>query len=98
MNHRYTWLICSVVFTIAAIGLWIAIVAGALTFVPGGLGGTEVVLYMLCLTTGMGDSEAVAATLLIRLATLWYAVALGLAALLWFEVAVPSVKIQSSGE
>ncbi len=63
-----------------------SIIVGALTFVPGGLGGTEVVLYMLSVATGMGEAEALAATILIRLATLWYAVALGLLSLLWMEV------------
>lgn len=63
----------------------ISMIAGALTFVPGGLGGTEVVMYMLCVATGMGEAESLAATVMIRLATLWYAVALGLAALLWMQ-------------
>jgi glycosyltransferase 2 family protein len=63
----------------------VAVVAGALTFVPGGLGGTEVVLYMLTVATGMGDAEALTATLLIRLTTLWYAVILGSISLLWLE-------------
>jgi uncharacterized protein (TIRG00374 family) len=63
----------------------VAIVAGALTFVPGGLGGTEVVLYMLAVATGMGEAEALTATILIRLTTLWYAVILGSISLLWLE-------------
>jgi uncharacterized protein (TIRG00374 family) len=65
----------------------IAMVAGALTFLPGGLGGTEVVLYMLAVATGMGSASALTATILIRLATLWYAVFLGLLSLLWLELA-----------
>jgi glycosyltransferase 2 family protein len=63
-----------------------SIIAGALTFVPGGLGGTEVVLYMLSVATGMGEAEALTATILIRLASLWYAVVLGLLSLLWMEL------------
>lgn len=63
-----------------------SILAGALTFVPGGLGGTEVVLYMLTVATGLGEAEALTATVLIRLASLWYAVALGLLSLLWMEL------------
>jgi len=63
----------------------LAMVAGALTFMPGGLGGAEVVLYMLMKATGMGDAEAVTATLLCRLATLWFAVVLGLLSILWLE-------------
>lgn len=63
----------------------IALVVGGLTFLPGGLGGTEVVLYMLAVASGLGSAEALAATLLIRLATLWYAVFLGLLSILWLE-------------
>ena len=63
----------------------IALVVGGLTFLPGGLGGTEVVMYGLTVASGMGSTEALAATLLIRLATLWYAVALGLLAILCLE-------------
>ena len=65
----------------------IALVVGGLTFLPGGLGGTEVILYMLTVASGMGSTEALAATLLIRLATLWYAVVLGLLSILWLESA-----------
>jgi uncharacterized protein (TIRG00374 family) len=65
----------------------VAMVVGALTFLPGGLGGTEFVLYMLAVATGMGSTEALTATILIRLATLWYAVFLGLLSLLWLELA-----------
>jgi len=63
----------------------IALVVGALTFLPGGLGSTEAVLYGLLVALGLGSTEAVAATLLIRLATLWYAVVLGLVAVLLLE-------------
>jgi uncharacterized protein (TIRG00374 family) len=58
-----------------------AMLAGALSFLPGGLGGAEVVLVGLLLLGGLSSGDAVAATVLIRLATLWFAVLLGLAAL-----------------
>jgi len=60
-------------------------VAGALTFLPGGLGGAEVVLYLLLVATGLGDAEAVTVTVLCRLTTLWFAVVLGLLSVLWLE-------------
>lgn len=63
----------------------LAMVAGALTFMPGGLGSAEAVLFLLMKATGMGDAEAITATLLCRLATLWFAVGLGLLSLLWLE-------------
>lgn len=59
----------------------VSMLAGALSFLPGGLGGTEAVMISLLLSSGMPGSEAVAATVLIRLATLWFAVLLGMVAL-----------------
>jgi uncharacterized protein (TIRG00374 family) len=63
----------------------IAMVAGAATFLPGGLGGTEAVMFLLLKMTGMGDAEAFTAFFLCRLATLWLAVVLGLVSMLWLE-------------
>ena len=56
----------------------IGMIAGAISFLPGGLGGTELVLYLLLKATGLGDVEALTITLVCRLATLWFAVVLGL--------------------
>jgi uncharacterized protein (TIRG00374 family) len=61
-------------------------VAGALSFLPGGLGVTEAgMLAMLGqLATGCNRSVAAAATFVTRLCTLWFAVLVGIAALLIF--------------
>ncbi len=61
-------------------------VAGALSFLPGGLGITELGMLELLgqLATGCGRSVATAATFVTRLCTLWFAVVLGVAALLVF--------------
>jgi uncharacterized protein (TIRG00374 family) len=61
-------------------------VAGALSFLPGGLGVTEAgMLAMLAeLATGCGRAVAAAATFVTRLCTLWFAVVIGIAALLIF--------------
>jgi uncharacterized protein (TIRG00374 family) len=61
-------------------------VAGALSFLPGGLGVTEAgMLAMLSeLGSGCGRSVSAAATFVTRLCTLWFAVVVGLAALLVF--------------
>jgi uncharacterized protein (TIRG00374 family) len=61
-------------------------VAGALSFLPGGLGVTEAGMLGLLgeLGQGTGRSVATAATFVTRLVTLWFAVALGLLALLVF--------------
>ena len=55
----------------------IAMLAGALSFMPGGLGGAEAAMVALLVWGGASSPEAVAATVLIRLATLWFAVVLG---------------------
>ena len=55
----------------------IAVLAGALSFLPGGLGGTEAVMGILLVAFGSDGPSAVAITLLCRIATLWFAVALG---------------------
>lgn len=60
------------------IGIYaIAVLAGALSFLPGGLGGTEVVMGALLVAFGADSASAVAITLLCRIATLWFAVAIG---------------------
>jgi uncharacterized membrane protein YbhN (UPF0104 family) len=54
-----------------------ALLAGAITVMPGGLGGTEATMIALLMLRGATLSQAVAATLIIRLSTLWFAVLLG---------------------
>jgi uncharacterized protein (TIRG00374 family) len=58
-----------------------SILVGALSFLPGGLGGTEATMVTLLIVNNVAQPQAVAATVLIRLATLWFAVALGVFAL-----------------
>lgn len=55
----------------------IAVLAGALSFLPGGLGGTEAVMVALLHQHGISLGEALLVTLLCRLLTLWFAVILG---------------------
>jgi uncharacterized protein (TIRG00374 family) len=58
-------------------------IAGALSFLPGGLGVTEAGMLALLVRfgTGLGRGQAAAAVFVTRGATLWFAVALGLPAL-----------------
>ncbi len=54
-------------------------VVGAASALPGGLGAAEAsIAGMLAFTAGLGAAEASSAALLIRLATLWFGVSLGL--------------------
>ncbi len=59
----------------------LASLAGGLAMLPGGLVATEGVLTALLGSQGMEASAAASATLIVRAATLWFAVLLGLAAL-----------------
>ncbi len=57
--------------------------AGAASMLPGGLVVSEGALTALLGLQGLATAAAASATLVIRAATLWFAVALGLAALPW---------------
>jgi glycosyltransferase 2 family protein len=61
-------------------------IAGALSFLPGGLGVTEggMLLLLTRLGDGVAHGVAAAATFVTRLCTLWFAVVVGLLALVWF--------------
>ncbi len=70
----------------ADIGLWKAVaifvfatLAGGLTGAPGGVGGAEAAMIALLTLDGVPLDAAVAATAIIRLTTLWFALLLGLA-------------------
>jgi uncharacterized protein (TIRG00374 family) len=58
-----------------------AMLAGGVSFLPGGIGGSELVMVGLLVWQGVAEPVAVSATLITRLATLWFAVALGALAL-----------------
>jgi len=61
-------------------------IAGALSFLPGGLGVTEAGMLALLVKfgTGIDHGAGAAATILTRIATLWFAVVVGLGALVLY--------------
>jgi uncharacterized membrane protein YbhN (UPF0104 family) len=61
----------------------LAMVGGALSLLPAGLGGTEALLTGLLVLQGATLATALAITVLVRLLTLWLAVAIGALALLY---------------
>jgi uncharacterized membrane protein YbhN (UPF0104 family) len=64
----------------------IASLLGAISFLPGGLGATEgTMAVLLTELSGIQKDPAIAATLLARFATLWFAVLLGIVALLLIQ-------------
>ncbi len=58
-----------------------SMLVGAFSFLPGGLGGAEASMVALLMFNHVAQPQAVATTVLVRLATLWFAVALGIIAL-----------------
>lgn len=61
-----------------------AMLAGAASMLPGGLGSTEATVIALLAGMGVTLSQAAIAAIGIRIATLWFAMFLGLFAMIWF--------------
>jgi glycosyltransferase 2 family protein len=59
----------------------LSILAGAASFIPGGLGATEAAIVLLLIGADVAQSDAVAAAILTRGLTLWLAVGVGCLAL-----------------
>lgn len=60
-------------------------IAGAVSMLPGGLGVTEGSLGFILISSGISQETAVVSTFIIRAATLWFAVLLGLSVLFLFK-------------
>lgn len=74
----------------AAVGIYgLSTLVGALTLVPGGLGGTEISMVALLVAAGADQATATGATLICRIASLWFAVLLGMLAAAWLALAGP---------
>ena len=70
-----------------AVGIYsVSVLAGALSFIPGGLGSTEAVMVLLLTLMGADTPTAIAATLICRIATLWFAVVIGGGVMLLLEL------------
>lgn len=71
------WLGANIPLPTATAIFLIAVLSGALSGLPGGLGGTEATSVALLVLQGVPLSTAVLATAIIRVATLWFAVGIG---------------------
>ena len=72
--------------TSVAIGVYAAgVLIGAVSFLPGGLGSTEAAMVVMLSVLGVDLSTSIAATIICRVATLWFAVVLGFCALASLE-------------
>jgi uncharacterized protein (TIRG00374 family) len=80
---------------LSAIGIYgIAVLVGGLSFLPGGLGSTEVIMTGLLASRGYPLGQALMLTLVCRLVTLWLAVCIGWLAVLWLRHRL-SAQVQS---
>lgn len=83
----------------AAIGVYAAsMLVGALSFIPGGLGSTELAMGALLIALGADQSTAITATLVCRIATLWFAVALGMLSALCLTALGVTPKLGTTNE
>lgn len=71
-----------------------AMLLGAASMIPGGLGATEAALVYQLTQAGMPFADAVAAAIAIRLSTLWFAILLGILCLFTF---IRSGAVASAG-
>ena len=91
------WLICRALDVhmpvMTAIGFYaVAMVAGALSALPAGLGGMELVFVGLLVAQSASTAEALTITVAVRLLTLWLAVAIGVVALLYSAVVRKDIR------
>ncbi|WDI94389.1 lysylphosphatidylglycerol synthase transmembrane domain-containing protein [Xanthomonas campestris] len=63
---------------IVALGVYpLAMLIGALSFVPGGVGTTELAIVLMLNRLGISAADAIAVAVAARLVTLWYAILIG---------------------
>lgn len=64
-----------------AVGIYsLSILAGAVSFIPGGIGATEIAMMLLLSYVGLDQVDALTVSIITRGATLWLAVCLGVVA------------------
>ncbi len=59
----------------------ISVIIGAISFLPGGLGGAEAAMIALFVESGLAAGTAVLATVVCRGVTLWFSVVVGMVAI-----------------
>ena len=74
-----------------------AMLGGAVMLLPGGLGGTEALMMAALVQAGASTGIASAATVICRVATLWFAVALGALAVLGLTLRSPAPPAGDEG-
>lgn len=75
---------------VVGLGIYpLAMLIGALSFVPGGVGTTELAIVLMLERLGISSADGWIAAVAIRLVTLWFAIAVGSLAVLRMELRGP---------
>lgn len=89
----FAWLLTTLEIHVApaqALGAYpLAMLAGAASMIPGGLGSTEAAIIALLTSFGAAAGPATVAAIGIRLATLWFAIVLGILSIMALESCKP---------
>ncbi|WP_188149385.1 lysylphosphatidylglycerol synthase transmembrane domain-containing protein [Teredinibacter waterburyi] len=83
--------------TLIVAGIYaLSMIVGAISFLPGGLGGAEAVMAGLLVALGVSFSDATVATIICRVVTLWFAIFIGLAVMMRYQyIAAQKLKLSS---
>ena len=75
-----------------------ATIAGAISMLPGGVGLTEGSITFFLISHGIEKAIGVAATFVIRVCTLWFALLVGLSFLFFYREKVRGVELYMDAE
>lgn len=73
-------------------------IVGAVSMLPGGIGITEGSLTLLLIGKGFSNNDALAATFIVRVVTLWFAVLVGVVSVMIYKKRFGEIIIGQSGE
>lgn len=74
----------------------LSILAGAASFIPGGLGATEAAIVLLLSASGVGKADAIIAALISRGLTLWLAVGIGVVAMTKLAFSIAAAPLENA--
>ena len=65
---------------------------------PGGIGVTEGSLTLMLINQGLSNNDAIAATFIVRVVTLWFAVLVGIISVFVYQKRFGDITIETSKE
>ncbi len=71
-----------------------AIILGAISMLPGGLGATEGSLTFLLIKAGYSKDLAVASTFIVRVVTLWFAIFVGILSVMFYQHRYGKISVE----